>query len=459
MSNEVIFAIAALLALACILLMLLQQTRDVAGVIKTKGNASFWKALPYLGLIVVILSGFGLMVYINQWQFHVLNWLNLIIRWTHVIIGIAWIGASFYFVFLENSLNRTQNLRDELAGNLWAIHGGGFYYVEKYKLAPKEIPKDLHWFKYEAYFTWITGFLLLIVVYYSQAQFTMVGDIQLGPGIAVAIGIGSLAIGWFGYDLLCKSALVHKPVGFFVVMFLFIVLEAWLLSLVLSPKAAYIHVGATMGTMMAGNVFRVIIPSQKAMVQAAKNNQPLDPSLGKHAGLRSLHNNYFTLPVVFIMISNHFPSTFGHPYNWAILGGLILVSTAIRHYLNLIEKGQQAFWILPIATLGTVVLAMVTAPPKIDSRDLGPAVSAQEITAIFQVHCTTCHSASPTDKVWVVAPNGTMFDTPQQIAAMKEQVLTRAVIAKTMPLGNPTNMTDEERETIRRWILQGAPVP
>ena len=458
MNPEILIGFAGLIILALVLVLLLWQTRDVAGVLKVP-KTTFWKALPYYGLILLILSGFGLMVYINDWQAHVLNWLNLIIRWTHVIIGIAWIGASFYFVFLENSLNRTQNLRDELAGNLWAIHGGGFYYVEKYKLAPKEIPQDLHWFKYEAYFTWITGFLLLIVVYYAQAHLTMVGDLKLSPALAVTIGIGSLVFGWLVYDLLCRSPLIHRPVWFFIIMFLFIVALAWVLSYLLSPKAAYIHVGAAMGTMMAGNVFQVIIPSQKALVHAATNNQPLDPWLGKHAGLRSLHNNYFTLPVVFIMISNHFPSTFGHPYNWAILAGLILVSTAIRHYLNLAEKGKQAFWILPIATLGTVVLAMVTAPPKLsDEAMAGPVVPIQEVMTIVQNHCVSCHSATPTDNLWVIAPNGVMFDTPEQVAAMQSQIMARVVVAKNMPLGNQSQMTDQERAAIGRWIQQGAPI-
>ena len=446
--------LAVLIAVICLVVLL--QAKQLFGLF-TKPVPAWVEGIPSYGTVVLLIVFAGGLVYLNQWESHILNWLNLLVRWTHVIIGIAWIGASFYFVFLENSLNRTENVRDELAGNLWAIHGGGFYYVEKYKVAPKVIPKKLHWFKYEAYFTWITGFLLLIIVYYAQAQITMTGQANLSPWSSVAVGVGSLVVGWFIYDALCRSFIIKKPIWFFTIMLVFTALMAWLLSYLLSAKAAYMHVGAMLGTMMAGNVFRVIIPSQKALVQAAKSGQPLNPELGKHAGLRSLHNNYFTLPVVFIMISNHFPSTFGHPFNWAVLTGLFLVSAGIRHYLNLVEKGQQAFWILPAATLGIIVLAFVTAPPPPD-KDLGAPVSITEIQTIFLNRCNSCHAANPTDDLWVAAPNGVMFDTPEQIAAMADQIMMRVVITQTMPQGNKTNITDEERDLIRRWILQGTPV-
>ena len=372
-----------------------------------------------------------------------------------MVIGIAWIGASFYFVFLENSLNRVDNVRDELAGNLWAIHGGGFYYLEKYKNAPKTIPKKLHWFKYEAYFTWITGFVLLIIVYYTKAEINMVGRLQLTPWLTVVLAISSLVIGWFFYDLLCRSIILKRPLLFFVILFLFTALTAFVLSELLSPKAAYIHVGAMLGTMMAGNVFRVIIPSQKALVGAAEKGQAPDPKLGKHASMRSLHNNYFTLPVVFIMLSNHFPSTFGHPYNWAILSGIILFSVGFRHFLNLQEQGNAAYWIIPAVTLGVLVLAFITAP-KPASSDLGEKIDVQEVMGIFKSRCNSCHSASPTDSVWVVAPNGVVFDHPAQIAKMQDQIMLRVVNTETMPLANVTGMTPEEREIVSRWILQGA---
>ncbi|PCH94183.1 MAG: hypothetical protein COB85_05910, partial [Bacteroidetes bacterium] len=199
---------------------------------------------------------------------HVREWMNLLVRWAHVVVGIMWIGASFYFIFLENSLNRTKNLRDEIAGDLWAVHGGGFYFVEKYKLAPDKIPKNLHWFKYEAYFTWITGFALLWIVYYMNASVTMVNPdvLDIEPGHAVIFGIASLILSWFVYDLLCKSTIAKNKIVFSIIGFAILTLFSWVLSQVLSPRAAYIHVGALLGTIMAGNVFWVIIPAQKAMV-------------------------------------------------------------------------------------------------------------------------------------------------------------------------------------------------
>jgi len=389
---------------------------------------------------------------------HVVEWFNLVVRWTHVVFGIAWIGASFYFVFLENSLNRKHGLRDEIAGNLWAVHGGGFYYVEKYKVAPSEIPKDLHWFKYEAYFTWLSGFTLLIIVYYLDAKVYLIDPsvLDITPGTGIAIGIGTLLFGWLVYDSLCKSPLSKRPLLFGVILLFFISGVAYFLSHVFSSRAAYIHVGAMIGTLMVGNVFRVIIPSQKAMVNAAKEGRLVDPTLGKKALLRSLHNNYFTLPVIFIMISNHFPSTYGNTFNWLVLIGLSLTSVLVKHYLNLKEKGEKAVWILPIAIIGMIALAIVTAPKtKSVCKDSAPATFT-EVNAIIIKRCTQCHSSNPTDDVLKTAPNGIMFDDPKNIVKYSERILQRAVITKTMPQGNKTHITQEERDVIQCWIESGA---
>jgi len=228
--------------------------------------------LVYLPPIGAVFLGCWLVVVVFGWEAHALMWLNLLIRWAHVLIGILWIGTSFYFIFLENSLNRTKGLRDELAGNLWAIHGGGFYYLEKYKIAPAQLPDKLHWFKYEAYFTWITGFILLFIVYYSNINLYLADPevVSISSGMAVALGIGSLVIGWIIYDLLCKSQIARREYLFTFIAFVLTCLAAYLFSLVFNGKAAYIHVGALLGTLMAGNVFMVIIPSQKAMVRAAQ---------------------------------------------------------------------------------------------------------------------------------------------------------------------------------------------
>ncbi len=392
---------------------------------------------------------------------HVMEWLNLVVRWAHVVLGISWIGASFYFIFLENSLNRTENLRDELAGNLWAIHGGGFYYVEKYKTAPPVLPKHLHWFKYEAYFTWLSGFVLMTLVYYMNAKAFMIDPSvrNISTEAAIGIGVGTLIGGWILYDLLCKTSLLHKKKLFGVIGFIIIILISIFLSKVLSGRAAFMHVGALIGTIMAGNVFFTIIPSQKALVKAAKEGKPVDPNLGKYAGLRSLHNNYMTLPVIFVMISNHFPSTFGNQYNWAVLGGLTLASVAVRHFINLYEKGKYAMWIIPFATVALIALVLVTAPStkKLSTKNSAP-VSFSQVQPIVSKRCVQCHSSNPTDDVQKTAPNGIMFDTPDQFEKQKDRIMVRVVQTKTMPQANKTGITEEERELIGIWIEQGGKI-
>lgn len=421
-----------------------------------KKNIKIW--CTYVPILLVAVGVIYYVIDVNGWSSHALTWLNLLIRWTHVIIGIAWIGASFYFIFLENSLNRTKNLREGLAGNLWAIHGGGFYYVEKYKVAPEKLPEKLHWFKYEAYYTWLTGVLLLIVVYYSNASLYLIDTevFDLSPIAAIAIGVGAIISGWVFYDLLSKSSLSKKPLIFAAVGFLFIVAMAYVLTHLFSGRAAYIHIGAMLGTMMAGNVFFVIIPSQKALVHAAETGGFVNPELGKNAGWRSLHNNYMTLPVIFIMVSNHYPTTFGHSHSWLILSGLIITSALFRHYLNLKEKGITQLWILPIVAIGVATLFYATSPPAQDESNDLPPVAFEEVYGIIQTRCQSCHASNPTDDFWTVAPNGLILESPEKIQATAPQIMDRVVIAKNMPLGNKTGITEEERLKIKAWILQGA---
>lgn len=414
----------------------------------------------YAGILLVllgILSNTYILVKGSPLEAHFMEWLNIIIRVMHITFGIAWIGASFYFVFLENALNRTEDVRDELAGNLWAVHGGGFYYLEKYKIAPKKIPKDLHWFKYEAYFTWLTGFCLLFVVYYFNASAFLIDknvlDITATQGIL--IGVGSFVVAWILYDQLCKSALIKKPVAFAVIGFLILIAFAWFYCHVFNSRAAYIHFGAMIGSLMVANVFFVIIPSQKAMVAAAKKGLPLDSTLGKKALARSLHNNYFTLPVLFVMVSNHFPSTFGYEYPWLILAIISLGAAGVKHYLNLKEKKQLNVWILPVSVLILLAACFVSAPSS-DPYACKDEVSFSEVNAIIQKRCVQCHSASPTDDTYKVAPNGVKYDTPEDILKKKDLIMQRVVITKTMPQNNKTNITEEERKLIRCWIEQGA---
>ena len=414
----------------------------------------------YAGILMVIV-GILINTYIlvqgTPLEAHMMEWLNIVIRLLHITFGIAWIGASFYFVFLENALNRTEDVRDELAGNLWAVHGGGFYYLEKYKVAPKVIPKHLHWFKYEAYFTWLSGFCLLFVVYYFNASAFLIDknilDITATEGIL--IGVGSFVVGWLIYDKMCKSSLIKNQAAFAIVGFAFLILFAWFYCHVFSARAAYIHFGAMIGSLMVANVFFVIIPGQKEMVRCAKLGIPLDPSLGKKALARSLHNNYFTLPVLFVMVSNHFPSTFGYEYPWLMLAIISLGAAGVKHYLNLKEQKHLNVWILPVSVIILLAACFISAPST-NPYECKKEVSFTEVNEIIQKRCVQCHSATPTDDVNKVAPNGVKYDTPQDIYNKRDLIMQRVVVTKTMPQNNKTNMTEAERNMIRCWIEQGA---
>lgn len=414
-------------------------------------------------LLVLTIVGMVYVLYLmlkgGIYESHLMEWMNIVVRLMHITFGIAWIGASFYFVFLENALNRKDGLRDELAGNLWAVHGGGFYYLEKYKIAPKKIPKHLHWFKYEAYFTWISGFTLLCVVYYFNASAFLIDKnvMDMSSLTAISMGIGSFIVGWIMYDLLCKTSIVRNGVLFAIVGTIIAAGFAFFYTQVFSGRAAYIHFGAMLGTIMAANVFFVIIPSQKAMVKAAKNGLPLDGKLGKNAGLRSLHNNYFTLPVLFVMISNHFPSTFGNAQSWLILLLISVGVAGVKHYLNLKEKGELSVYVLPISIL-IILSAAYLSSPKNQNLSHKKEVTFQEVNTIMQSRCVTCHSANPTDRVFKIAPNGVMYDTPEEIVKYKDKIMQRAVLTESMPFANQTHMTKEERERLGAWIQQGAKV-
>lgn len=388
---------------------------------------------------------------------HIYEWMNIIVRWMHITFGIAWIGTSFFFVFMENSLHKNKN-KPELKGDLWMLHGGGFWFVEKYQVAPKVMPMGVHWFKYEAYFTWLTGFALLFVVYYFNAEGMLLNPSMEGlTGIwGIVIAIASLAVGYAIYHFLSLTPLLKKPLLFGIVLFLILIGFAYFYTQIFNARAAYIHFGALIGTLMAGNVFFVIIPAQKAMVQATKDGTYLDPAIGNFAGLRSFHNNYFTLPVIFVMISNHFPSTFGHEHPWLILAILSLGSAGVKHYLNLKEKNQASVWVMPVAILILLSAAFLTAPAKIGGEC--KTVNFTEIWPIIQERCVSCHSSNPTDDVWTAPPNGVVYDTPKDITKLTDKIMQRVVITKTMPQNNKTGILPEEREAIRCWIEQGASI-
>ncbi|KGF82591.1 membrane protein [Massilia sp. JS1662] len=394
---------------------------------------------------------------------YVLEWMNMLVRWLHVITGIAWIGASFYFVWLDNSLRPPAAGSDlaqkGVAGELWAVHGGGFYNPQKYLVAPAELPAELHWFKWEAYSTWLSGFALLVIVYWLNAQAMMVDRsvADLTSGQAIGLGLGSLVAGWVVYDLLCRSKLGKHDLAFGVVVFALLVGAAWVLTHFLSGRAAYIHVGAMIGTIMVANVAMVIIPGQRKMVAAMRAGQKPDPVYGIRGKQRSVHNNYFTLPVLFIMISNHFAMTYRHPHAWAVLGTIMAAGVFIRHFFNLRHKGRVE-WIYPALGVALLLgLAVILAPPR-------PGVSAQAVSfarveTILRARCVSCHAAHPTQPGFASAPAGVMLDDAHGIAQNAPRIYQQAVQLKAMPLANMTNMTEAERAELGAWFEAGAKTP
>ncbi len=391
---------------------------------------------------------------------HLLEWIELMVRWVHVVTGVAWIGTSFYFNWLNNSFREPETERKGVFGEVWSVHGGAFYQVTKYTVAPATLPAELHWSKWEAYFTWLSGFVLLCLVYYLGADIYLTsGRVELSPLAAVGIGLGSLLLGWLVYDAMCRSPLRSKPIAFTVIGFAVVALASWGLCQLFGSRAAYIQVGAILGTLMAGNVFFVIIPKQKVMVAQLLAGQSPDAQQGKAGALRSLHNNYITLPVLFIMVSHHYPMTFGHQWNWVILLAISAIGALVRHWFNLRGQGHRNVWILPLAAVAMLALAVVSAPASLRSA---PDVSNHELVSFAQVQpiigsrCRPCHSQHPTHPSFPSAPQGLMLDTPEQIQTNAALIGAQAVQTQVMPLANLTKMTPLERETLGAWIQQGA---
>lgn len=386
-------------------------------------------------------------------QIYLLGWLGLALKLLHIIAGIAWIGASFYFNWLENKLDRLNN-RDEIAGNLWAVHGGGFYHLEKYKKYPQTLPEPLHWFKWEAYVTWLSGISLLSVVYYFNAGSRLLSsDSSLSVSYAVGLSLLGLLLFWLIYDLLCKSKLVTKSAIFITIIFIVIAFFAYFYSNIFNPKAVYMQIGSMIGTVMVANVFFVIIPVQKKLVDACENSTEVSLELGKIGYLRSRHNNYFTLPVLFMMISGHYPSIYSGDYGWLILMAVIGILVMIRHYFNLRGVGKAKNSLIAIIVLSTFALIYALAPSHSKVQDQNQEiVTVEQAQIIIEKHCVSCHAANPTNMAFTVAPNGIMLDTTKKIIAHKAQIYQQAVLSKAMPLVNSTNMTDDEREKLRIWI-------
>jgi uncharacterized membrane protein len=392
---------------------------------------------------------------------YVLDWLNLLARWLHVTVAIAWIGTSFYYIALDYHLippASPEAVAAGVGGEVWEIHGGGFYRVEKYRVAPPTLPSPLHWFKWEAYTTWLSGFALLVVLYYANASTYLVdrGVADISPLAAVAISAGLLVVGWLVYDTLSRLLESHDRL-LAVAVALVIVVSAFGVSHIFSPRGAYIQLGAMIGTWMVANVRFVIIPGQRELVAAKQAGREPDPTPGLRGKQRSLHNNYLTLPVLFAMLSNHFPMTYANPNGWLVLLAFMALGAWVRHFFNLRNQGRVVWAIPASAAVAVIALAVALAPRNVPAAQT--TVSFTQAQAVIAQRCLPCHSAQPTQPGYPQAPNGVMFDTSEQIVGRAQQIYQQAVVTKNMPFGNLTNITQAERDVLAGWVQQGAHGP
>ena len=392
-----------------------------------------------------------------------IEFLGLLVRWLHIIAGIAWIGSSFYFIWLDRSLEPpapgSEAARKGVGGELWAVHGGGFYNPQKYTVAPPALPEKLHWFKWEAYTTWLSGTALLVMVYWLRAGVMMVDPnvATLTAAQAVLIGAASMVGSWFGYDLLCRSPLGRHDTVLGAIVFVLLVVLTWGLTRLLGGRAAFIHAGACIGTIMAANVFFVIIPGQKRMVAAMRAGQAPDPRDGQRGKQRSVHNNYLTLPVLFTMVSNHYAATYSHPQSWAVLALISAAGVVIRHFFNLRHKGKLR-WEYPLAGAALLVFtAWWTAPRVPELPPVQGEVTFNRVREIVGQHCVACHSPSPTFPGITVPQAGVLLHTSADVLANAPRIYQQTVVTRIMPLGNVTNMTDQERAVLAAWVRAGAP--
>ncbi|HEX2091930.1 MAG TPA: urate hydroxylase PuuD [Longimicrobiaceae bacterium] len=386
--------------------------------------------------------------------------LDLVLRWVHVIAGIMWIGNSLLWNWIDRNLLPSRRGKEGIAGEIWLLHSGAFYLMEK-DLTGWDRDRPLHWFKWQAYTTWLTGAALLVVVYYAGGGALMVDPAvaELSPTLAIAIGVGTLVGAWIVYHFLLAPVLARTGRGGVLVGVAGVGAVAWGLTQLLSGRAAFLHVGAMLGTLMAGNVFRVIMPSQRLLVAAVERGERPDPVPSLRAKERSIHNNYLTFPVIALMVSAHFPGIHGHRLNWLLLLVLVAGGAMVRHLLNVrftFPRWKPALAATVAATVGALALLLARpGPARTAGVQAGGEVTFADAQAVVQKRCTVCHSASPADRTFGIAPAGVAFDTPEQIRARADRILARAVETRTMPPANRTWITDQEREVLRRWVTQG----
>jgi uncharacterized membrane protein len=386
------------------------------------------------------------------------EWANLLLRWLHIIAGIAWIGASFHFIALDNSLEPPKDANPRVRGEQWSIHGGGVYYKRKYVGAPEALPEKLHWFKWEAYWTWISGFALFVLMYWGQASTYLIDPevLDMPVWLAIALSLALIVAGWVAYDRLCKSALGQDETKLLLAGAGLLVVLTLVATHLFSGRGAFILIGATTGTIMVANVAMVIIPGQRRMVAAMRAGEEPDPKYGEWGRQRSVHNTYLTLPVLLLMISPHYPMLYQHPFNWLVLLLVALAGALIRQFFVLRHSGRSN-WVLPAGGAVAIALLFLLVAPRPDPRFAGvEAPPFVQVHAIVASHCAQCHAARPSFEGIAAAPKGVMLETPQQIRRWA-QAMRPQIASEAMPPGNLTDMTDNERAQILAWIAAGAP--
>ena len=407
-----------------------------------------------------------------------LDWAEFAVRWLHVITAIAWIGSSFYFIALDLGLWRDRDLPEGVHGEEWQVHGGGFYHIQKYLVAPKALPEHLTWFKWESYATWMSGFALLVLVYYLGADLYLIDaeKAELSPMIAIGLSLGSIVLGWLGYNLLCQSKLGENSTLLMVILYGLIVLLSYGFDQIFTGRAAFLHLGAITATIMSANVLMIIIPNQRIVVADLKAGRTPDAKYGKIAKQRSTHNNYLTLPVIFLMLSNHYPLAFATDYSWVIAALVFLMGVTIRHYFNTLHaRGGNPRWTWVATTVIFLVIMVLSLMPLLSQNsddDQAEAMLQNKMVSQLTAHpefetvqdivlgrCSMCHAAEPfyetaglRDILW--APKAVQLETARDIALNAKSIITQSALSHAMPPANVSYMEDEERQVLLRWYLE-----
>ncbi len=391
-----------------------------------------------------------------------LDWLNFLGRWLHVITGIAWIGASFYFIWLDSNLRTPDDpeaIEKGIKGEVWSVHGGGIYHAQKYLASPEKLPQPLHWFKWEAYSTWLSGMFMLVLIYYVSADIYLIDPAiyPLSQAASIAIGLSFLVGGWLIYHALCNSRLSKNDTALAIAISILCTVAAYALCKLFSGRGAFIHYGAMLGTIMVANVAMVIIPGQREIVKAKNENRPIDPIHGLRGKQRSVHNTYFTLPVLMTMISNHYALFTNNSYNWLVLLALTVAGALIRLYFVFKNQGHIKTRLLWAGGIILIALFFALAPSKnpVNAINTGVNINAsstsENVAAIIAERCTVCHMAQPSYPGFTAPPKNILLDTPERITAQAQTIYQQTVVLKAMPIGNLTKITDAERAILARW--------